>query len=96
MHAQDKRYAAIKSLSADLFVMESDADGRAVCTRSFTTDDRELLAEMIRELVSLGRTERWQNTITGWVEFVLSDECESFETLDWAMMQYAIYAGHDA
>lgn len=58
-----------------------------------TWEDRNELAADIYSLRSLGRTERWQNSVTAWMTMVASSTPENFQ---WAFDQYGIWASYAA
>lgn len=78
----DKRYAAMKAVSLSV-VTEHGA---------WILSDRTEIAKRIRELSSLGRTERWTNAVEVWAQEVEDTD----NPLDWAFFQYGVYTGHAA
>lgn len=66
----------------ELYIPESDG-----FERRYTTRDE--IAGNIRKLAQLGRTDRWQVAIENWARAV-----ESEANLDWAFLQYGIWAGY--
>jgi hypothetical protein len=83
MNATDKRYAAIKMVS-DL-ALTTTPDGNTF------NQSREQIAKDIRAIARFGRTDRWQAAIEGWAVAV-----ETEDSLEWAFLQYSIWASHAA
>ena len=82
--AADKRPTAIEELF-ERFLPASNS-------YNLTTDDRELLAREVRTLASLGKTERWAKAIENWAKAIE----DTSNDLHWAVVQYAVFAGHAA
>lgn len=83
--AVETRFAAIKAHS-DKWRPESN-DYRLI----ENADVEQIIAE-IEAMKSLGRTDRWQDSLTGWINMIR----EYPESLDWAITQGAIYAAYAA
>lgn len=83
--ASEKRFAAIKAIG-DKYRPESN--GYLLIDNA---NPEEIKAE-IDALMTLGRTDRWKNAIRGWVKMI--DEYP--DSLEWAVLQGAIYAGWEA
>lgn len=81
----ERRYAAIKAHSDK---WRPEHNGYRLIDNA---DPEQIIAE-IEAMRSLGRTERWQNSITGWVNMIH----EYPESLEWAVLQGAIYAAYAA
>lgn len=54
--------------------------------------DREVLAAAIEELLPLGRSERWQDALTGWAALVR----DTNNNITWAYAQGSVYAANAA
>lgn len=78
--AEQARFDAMKAVGAKVF----SESGHLIMT------DREAIAELLRPLKAMGRTERWRNAIDSWVIMVLDTDYD----LAWAYGQYGIYAGY--
>jgi len=90
--AAEKRYAAMQEMSAKVVTFDRETHTNVW---HFTT--RPVVAEMIRELLPLGRTERWTNAIENWAAMVLDTENNSGpKGFEWAFFQGGIYVGHAA
>lgn len=82
--AADKRYAGIKGVGERALYTDADAGNLFLANRA-------TIAGWIRELAPLGRTERWNNAVEGWAHAV-----ETEESLEWAFLQYSVWATHAA
>jgi hypothetical protein len=89
--ATDRRVAALRTIQGQ--VRTVGKDGRGQLTSIMLIWDRAQLAGMIRELATLGRTDRWTGTIENWARQV---EAADDTTLMWAFDQYCTYACHAA
>lgn len=71
---------------------------RNVNSTTVTTDDdgntyhgtRTEIAARIREIAKLGRTDRWRNAVEAWALMIEDDS----QPLEWAFLQYGVYAAH--
>lgn len=78
--AQTRRTEAMKGLHAR-FVADNGA---------LVTQDRAEIANGIRSLSPLGRTERWLGRVEQWAQMVEDPE----NNLDWAYSQGSVYASY--
>lgn len=88
--ATELRYRAMREMS-DKVMRKYEAPGSSNLLED-TEKNRKEIAEMIRPLANLGRTERWQKAITAWASAVENPEYK----LQWAFLQYSVYAGYAA
>jgi len=84
--AVQRRFDALNVL-VSVFLNE----GNAYQTEG-TTEDRERYATMVRDMVKLGRTERWQANCEGAALSAL-DESNDF---GWVVRQWSVYMGYAA
>ncbi len=85
--ASDKRFDAIQAVNDAVVTVGENKTGQV-----WRTTNRTEIAAMIRELSSLGRTERWTAAIEQWARMV-EDYSDDFQ---WAFFQGSIWAGHAA
>lgn len=81
----ERRYAAIK-VHSDKWRPESN--GYLLIENA---DVEQIIAE-IEAMRSLGRTERWQDSLTGWINMIR----EYPDNVEWAVLQGGIYAAYAA
>lgn len=83
MSATVKRFEGIKAVSTETVTTTTEGN-------TFHGTRTEIAAR-IRNLAKLGRTDRWQAAIEGWAVAV-----ETEDSLEWAFLQYSIWASHAA
>lgn len=83
--ASQKRAAAMSDVCTS--VVGADGNGDTV----WHTENRVWIAERIRTLLPLGRTDRWQGRVEGWAQMVE----EEGNPLDWAFLQGAVYVNFE-
>ncbi len=88
MSAVDKRYAAIKAFGEK---WRPESNGYKL----LSTATPELLTADIESMRSLGRTERWQNTLSTW-QAMINEYPADFNHVDWAALQGSVYAAYAA
>lgn len=94
-NASDRRYAALKTVSKSIVWQETFLrDGEFHLENVWTEETHTAVAERIRELAKLGRTERWVTAIEDWA--VAVETADSPETFQWAALQYGVWASHAA
>lgn len=59
-----------------------------------TEANRTELCEMIRNLKSLGRTERWTGSVEAWASAIENQDTE--KGMLWAYLQWGVYANYAA
>jgi hypothetical protein len=82
--ASDKRFNAIAEFTE---TYRPQSNGYLLLAGSKAED---MIAD-IEAMRKLGRTERWQNALTGWIKMIN----EYPNDLEWAVLQGGIYAGHE-
>jgi len=85
--ASDKRLAEIRRVSETVVGVKRTATG---IEQDWHITDPERIAALIRALDSFGRTERWHYAIEQWALAVQT------EPLEWAFLQYQVWATHAA
>lgn len=88
LKASDKRYAAIKSFGEK---WRPENNGYKL----LSTATPELLTADIEAMRPLGRTDRWQGTLTTW-QAMINEYPLDFNYVDWAALQGSIYAAYAA
>jgi hypothetical protein len=88
MKASDKRFAAIKAF-ADKTRPESNG------YRLLLTITPEEMISDIEAMRTLGRTARWQETLTQW-QAMIREDVEMNGNADWASLQGSVYAVYAA
>lgn len=86
MKPQDRRLAAIDQITNNW--------GKHLSPTSSLHSCRATIAQDIRNIARLGRTERWHFAVEWWASNVEAAETEDWTR--WAFYQYAIYAAHRA
>ena len=92
MKASDKRFNAIKEFG-DKYRPASNG------YKLLADADVDTMISEIEAMRSLGRTERWQNTLTQWQNMIRTcdHDCEStYAHIDWASLQGSVYAVYAA
>jgi len=80
--ATEKRIAGIRAVNDA--TVTTDANGNTF------HGTRTEIAARIREIASLGRTDRWRNAVEAWALMIEDDS----QPLEWAFLQYGVYAAH--
>lgn len=88
MKASDKRYAAIKAFG-EMWRPESNG------YRLLPTANAKEMTEQIEAMRPLGRTDRWQGSLTTW-QSMINERPNDFSYLDWASLQGSINAAYAA
>ena len=85
-----KRYAAMQEMTATVYRKYETPGSQNVLLD--TPENRKEIAELIRPLAELGRTDRWKGNVEAWASAVEDNK----NTLGWAFLQYSVYTGYAA
>lgn len=86
--AVERRIEALNTLNRRVVTTEYDPKIDKLVT-TWHMSDREAIAYQIRELQTLGRTDRWRNALANWANMV-----ETEDAFEWAFFQGGIWAAH--
>jgi hypothetical protein len=91
--AAEKRFAAINALVTDVRYVKHVEGAMPTVVWTQQHAARAVVAAAIREMLPLGRTERWQDAVAAWAREV---EASTEETFRWAFDQFAVWACYAA
>jgi len=92
--ASDKRYAGIAAVNEATNWPETflGQDGEFFQAFIWTRESRSEIASRIRELASLGRTDRWTRAVEDWATMVEDTSTDLFHSFH----QWQVFAAHAA